>query len=392
MSANSVTVLIPTYNRAHLLVESLNSILAQTRKPDEIIIINDGSTDDTIIRLEPYKKDIRILNQDNAGKSAALNKALTLAQGDLIWVFDDDDLAEPDALETLLGLLAGNPEADFAYGRHDRFEVMPDGEVKWQDTGYWRESTSEDFLFDTLLDMFAHQPGMLVRKSLYMRAGAFDETLIRSQDYDMLLRLARYGRAAPTQQVLFHQRQHNMPRGTANKVVEAEERMAVWQRYDRIICGKMYESLPLGKYLPANCALTEPGMMRRALIRRGIVMARKNFWPEAGEDFTRAVRISDKPLSAEEVTDLRKLFMVKYACDECVLEPEVRKQLLAIKQASPVGAQLVRVLARALVWRIRLALQKGNLPLAFRLASLVLVLNTPYKRVSREASTSFVRR
>ena len=99
-----------------------------------------------------------------------------------------------DALETMLGLLENNPEADFAYGRHDRFEVLPGGDVKWQDTGYWRESSSEDFLFDTLLDMFAHQPAMLVRKSLYIKAGAFDETLIRSQDYDMLLRLARYGR------------------------------------------------------------------------------------------------------------------------------------------------------------------------------------------------------
>ncbi|MEZ5986247.1 MAG: glycosyltransferase family A protein [Hyphomonas sp.] len=392
MSANSVTVLIPTFNRAHLLTESLDTILAQTRKPDEIIIINDGSTDDTIARLEPYKNDIRVLNQDNAGKSAALNKALTLAQGDLIWVFDDDDLAEPDALETMLGLLENNPEADFAYGRHDRFEVLPDGDVKWQDTGYWRESSSEDFLFDTLLDMFAHQPGMLVRKSLYMRAGAFDETLIRSQDYDMLLRLARYGRAAPTEKVLFHQRQHNMPRGTAKSVVDAEERMTVWQRYDRIIFGKMYESLPLGKYLPADCALTEPGMMRRALIRRGIVMARKNFWKEAEEDFSRAARITDKGLTAEEVADLRKLFMVKYACDERVLEPEVRKLLLAVKQVSPVGGQLVRALGRGLVWRIRLALQMGKLPLAFRLASLVAVLNTPHKNVSREASSSFVRR
>jgi glycosyltransferase involved in cell wall biosynthesis len=177
MPANSVTVLIPTFNRAHLLVESLDSVLAQTRRPDQIIVINDGSTDDTLERLEPYRGDIEILNKDNAGKSAALNKALSVAKGDLIWVFDDDDIAEPDALEILLGLLDENPDADFAYGRHDRFEVRPDGRVKWKDTGYWRKSPPEDFLFETLLDMFAHQPGMLVRKSLYIKAGAFDESL-----------------------------------------------------------------------------------------------------------------------------------------------------------------------------------------------------------------------
>ena len=144
MSANSVTVLIPSFNRAELLVEALDSILAQTSRPDEIIVINDGSTDDTIARLEPYRNDIEILNQDNAGKSAALNKALSLAKGELIWVFDDDDIAEPDALETLLGLLEANPEADFAYGRHDRFEVRPNGRVKWRDTGYWRKSPADD--------------------------------------------------------------------------------------------------------------------------------------------------------------------------------------------------------------------------------------------------------
>ncbi|KCZ83917.1 glycosyltransferase [Hyphomonas jannaschiana] len=392
MPANSVTVLIPTFNRAHLLVETLDSILAQTRRPDEIIVINDGSTDDTLARLEPYRDDIKILNQDNAGKSAALNKALSVAKGDLIWVFDDDDIAEPDALETLLGLLKANPDADFAYGRHDRFEVRPDGRVKWRDTGYWRESPPEDFLFESLLDMFAHQPAMLVRKSLYLKAGAFDESLVRSQDYDMLLRLARHGRPVPTEQVLFHQRQHDLPRGTAAKVVEAAERDAVWQRYDRRIFGITYQALPLGKYLPADCSLTEPGMTRRALIRRGIVMARKNFWKKAGEDFSRAARISDRPLTREETADLRKTFMMKYGCDECLMDADVQALFFEIKHASPVGAQMARAAARAMVWRVRLALQNGKPFLAFRLASLVGRLTVPSKNVSREVPSSFVRR
>jgi glycosyltransferase involved in cell wall biosynthesis len=392
MSANSVTVLIPTFNRSHLLVETLDSLLAQTRQPDEIIVINDGSTDDTKARLEPYRNDIQVLNQDNAGKSVALNRGLAAAKGNLIWVFDDDDIAEPDALETLLGLLEANPEADFAYSRHDRFEVRPDGRVKWQDTGYWYDSPPEDFLFDTLLDMFAHQPGMLVRKSLYRKAGPFDESLIRSQDYDMLLRLARHGRPVPTERILFHQRQHDLPRGTAGNIVSPEERNAVWQRYDRKIFGIVYQTLPLGKYLPADCSLVEPGMTRRALIRRGIVMARKNLWKEAGEDFHRAVRISDRPLSREENADLRKLFMMKYACDDRLLDPDLRALFFGIKHSSPVGAQMARASARALMWRVRLALQKGGFVRAFRLASLIAGLSVPAKRFSREVPSSFVRR
>lgn len=392
MSANSVTVLIPTFNRAELLVEALDSILAQTCRPNEIIVINDGSTDDTITRLDPYKNDILILNQDNAGKSSALNTALRVATGELIWVFDDDDIAEPDALETLLGLLEANPEADFAYGRHDRFEVRANGRVKWRDTGYWRKSPANDFLFESLLDMFAHQPGMLVRKSLYWKAGPFDESLIRSQDYDMLLRLARYGRPAPTERILFHQRQHDLPRGTAANVVNSAERDAVWQRYDREIFRRMYQTLPLGKYLPADSSLIEPGMTRRALIRRGIVMARKNLWNEAGADFHRAARISDKPLTDEEAADMRNTFMMKYGFESSLMNPDVRGLFFDIKHASPVGAQIARTAARAMVWRARLALQSGKPALAFRLASLIVRLSMPGKEVSREVPSSLARR
>ncbi|MEZ5999562.1 glycosyltransferase [Hyphomonas sp.] len=381
MSANSVTVLIPTFNRAAFLVEALDSILAQTRRPDEIIVINDGSTDDTIERLEPYKNEIGILNQDNSGKSAALNKALGVAKGDLIWVFDDDDIAEPDALETLLGLLASDPDADFAYGRHDRFEVQPNGQVTWKDTGYWRKSPPEDFLFETLLDMFAHQPGMLVRRSLYQKAGPFDESLIRSQDYDMLLRLAQHGRPAPTERILFHQRQHDLPRGTAGKVVEVAERNAVWQKNDRKIFAGTFQVLPLGKYLPTNVSLTGAGMTRRALIRRGIVMGRKNYWKEAGEDFKSAARISDPPLTREEITDLRQMFMTKYGCDEYLLDRDVQKLFFDIKHASPVGKQMAAAAARAMAWRVRFALQSGKPLLAFKLASFVIGLIAPYPHI-----------
>ena len=392
MTAASVTVLIPTFNRAAWLIEALESILAQTRQPDEIIVINDGSTDDTIARLEPYQDRIQVLNQDNSGKSTALNRAMSLANGTLIWIFDDDDIAEPDALETLLGLLSDNPDADFAYGPHDRFEVCPDGHVIWQDTGYWRNCPPEDFLFETMLDMFAHQPGMLVRKSLYNRAGPFNKDLVRSQDYDMLLRLAQHGRPASTQNILFHQRQHSQPRGTASRVVTHEERFAVWRRYDQRILRNIRETLPLGKYLPADYNLTQSGMMRRALIRRGAVMARKGLWEEAGEDLRRAAHLSDLPLLPDEAADLRQMFMLKDGNDSGLTDPGVRKMLFSLRQESLIGTQIARVLGRAMLWRIRLALKKGNIVRALKLVSLVIGLNLPYKHFSHEAESSYVRR
>lgn len=392
MTAQTVSVLIPTFNRAVWLTQSLDSILAQTRRPDEIIVINDGSTDDTLERLEPYGPHIRIINQDNAGKSAALNRGLAAATGDLIWVFDDDDLATHDALEKLLKLLARNPEAGFAYGRHNRFETRPNGKTRWRSTGYWRNCPPEDFLFESLLDMFAHQPGILVKKSLFERAGPFDETLIRSQDYEMLLRLAVLARPASTERIVFHQRQHDLPRGTAKQVICGEDRMRVWQKYDRQIFQRLAGSLPLGKYLPANCQLTAPGATRRALIRRGIVMTRKCLLSQASEDFHRAATIAERSLSREEAADLRKMLMFKYGCDKAEPDPQFCQMLFSVKSTSAVGAEISSVVARALVWRVRHALQRGKFLMAFRLASLIIGLSMPRWHEAREASSSYVRR
>ena len=86
MKPFNVTVLIPTFNRSAFLRESLESILAQTRPAHEIIIINDGSTDDTLEQLKAYEGRVRVLSKSNAGKSAALNFGLKHVTGDLVWI------------------------------------------------------------------------------------------------------------------------------------------------------------------------------------------------------------------------------------------------------------------------------------------------------------------
>ena len=97
----SVTVIIPTYNRAHLLRQALDSIFRQTLTPSQVIVTDDGSTDDTREALRGYYDRIEYLPQaHNRGKAAALNAALPRVRGELVWIFDDDDVALPHSLDS----------------------------------------------------------------------------------------------------------------------------------------------------------------------------------------------------------------------------------------------------------------------------------------------------
>ena len=88
------SVILPTYNRSNYLIQSFDSVLAQTYQNFEVIVVND----DTRHVLKPYQDRLRVLEKPNGGKSSAVNLSLEPAQGDYIWVFDDDDLAYPDKI------------------------------------------------------------------------------------------------------------------------------------------------------------------------------------------------------------------------------------------------------------------------------------------------------
>ncbi|MEH6409393.1 MAG: glycosyltransferase family 2 protein [Hyphomonas sp.] len=358
MKPSAVTVVVPTFNRGGFLVECLASILAQTRPADEIIVVVDGSTDNTLELLTPYEDRVRVLSKENEGKAAALNFGMVHASHGLIWIFDDDDLAEPDALETLVGLLELDPRADFAYGRHDRFSIDSSGAMQRLGTGYWQHCEPDEFLATTLDDMFAHQQGMLVRKDLYRRAGPFDETLIRSQDYDMQIRLARLGRVIGTDKVVFLQRVHDEARGNASERFGATERQSKWGQFDKVIFRKLYFDLELNKYLGTEPVPTGFLGSRHALLRRASVMARKQVWDFALKDLRLAARVSGAPLSKAEIYTLRAVFGSKYGCDEILEKPEIAQHLCKLAADPWMGAQIVSSLARGLRWKVRAELVK----------------------------------
>lgn len=363
-----VSVIVPTFNRAGFLRETLSSILSQSVAAEEVIVIDDASTDETGAVAESFGSRIRYIRKtENRGKADSLNQALALVSRPLVWIVDDDDLVVPEALARLTALIEANPEAGFVYGRHIRFEDHPTRGRTLLDTGYWTECSPEDFLIATLEDFFVHQPGMLVRRSLYERAGPFDTSLIRSQDYEHLIRLARLATCASTQDVVFLQRQHPGPRGLARNQISASERDSSWMAFDQKIFTALHADMALGEYLPKDQAIKSDEDERQALIQRGVIFGRKKLWTLAIADFRAASHLGSAPVGQREIAILRRAFSSKYGCEELFHDPEILKTLRGIRQTGPHGREICRHLGRGLRWRVREALGRGRLMASGRL-------------------------
>ncbi|WP_018232759.1 glycosyltransferase family 2 protein [Thioalkalivibrio thiocyanodenitrificans] len=116
-----VSVIIPTYNRADYLVDAIDSVLNQTVPVDEIIVIDDGSTDHTAASLRGYSRSVRLLRQDRAGAGAARNRGVHEARGELIAFLDSDDLWTPVKMELQLAAMAAHPGVDIVFGHAEQF-------------------------------------------------------------------------------------------------------------------------------------------------------------------------------------------------------------------------------------------------------------------------------
>lgn len=111
---SSISVIIPTYNRANLIGETLEALLRQSRLPDEIIVVDDGSTDNTAEVVHALDPTIRLIRQENAGPAVARNRGLAEASGEFIQFFDSDDIPALNKLEVQLRALEASG-ADIAY-------------------------------------------------------------------------------------------------------------------------------------------------------------------------------------------------------------------------------------------------------------------------------------
>jgi glycosyltransferase involved in cell wall biosynthesis/SAM-dependent methyltransferase len=181
----SVAVVITTYNHVTYLPDAIASVLAQRRPADEIIVVDDGSTDNpgAIVAVHP---NVRLIHQSNQGLSAARNTGLRNASSDAIVFLDADDRLLPNALGDGVACLAREPRSGLVYGGHRRTDV------NWRPIGDDRyEPVSKpyvDLLQGNLIGMHA---AVMYRRARLEEIGGFDPSLRRCEDYDVYLRMAQ---------------------------------------------------------------------------------------------------------------------------------------------------------------------------------------------------------
>lgn len=359
----TVSVVLPTFNRAEYLPVAIESLLAQEQPAEEIIVVDDCSTDRTSEVLDQYRDRIRIIKKKkNEGKPAALNQAIPLALGSHIWIFDDDDVALPDALAAHVDYLSSNPDVDFSYS--DKFVFSDDGDI-WNRDAWHIDRLPilppEQFLLRTMESMNTLMQGMLVPARCYREVGLFDESLQRCEDHDMLLRLARRFRGGNVGRPTFVYREHAGVRGSASDRHAGNERFAVLFRYRQQIFRRLWNEYPLRLYLPGYSAPAEPtgALLARALLQRACVMFRQGLIEEGSADLQRAMEHLPKPPPAEKW--LTGLLSRSIDIDPWVFHDRWRL-LRSIDQAlrSHGVRRLRRYVARGLYWNLRRALRRRD--------------------------------
>ncbi len=196
-----VSIVIPTFNHGRYLREAIDSVLAQSYARIELIVVDDGSTDDTARVLESYRGRIRALRQANAGQSRALNHGWGLATGEILSYLGADDVLETHAAATAVDWLERHADSALVYC--DYLLIDPASQVV-------RRVANGDFSYASMVsDLVCFPgPGVFFRKSAYLKAGGWDESLRQMPDFEYWLRLAREGGFVRIPDVLARYRVH----------------------------------------------------------------------------------------------------------------------------------------------------------------------------------------
>jgi glycosyltransferase involved in cell wall biosynthesis len=180
------SVIIPTFNRSTVVGRAIDSVLSQTCRDFEIIVVDDGATDDTEAVLRPYLDRIRYIRQANRGSAAARNRAIRESQGRYIAFLDSDDLWRPDKLARMEEAISAHPDAGVFYSDYEA--VTADGRPVRVER--CRRIVGDAYA-KLLLHCFVLTSTVVCKRECFDACGFFHESLRRAQDWDLWIRMAR---------------------------------------------------------------------------------------------------------------------------------------------------------------------------------------------------------
>jgi glycosyltransferase involved in cell wall biosynthesis len=187
MKNDFISVVIPTYNRASFLKEAIDSVLSQTFRDFELIVVDDGSTDETPELLLSYGNKIKVIKKANKGPSAARNRGIKAAKGEWIAFLDSDDVWKPDKLEKQVQFIKDNP--DIKICQTEEIWIRNGKRVNPRK----KHEMHSGWIYEQCLPLCIVSPSsVMIHRDVFEKVGFFDETMPACEDYDLWLRIAPY--------------------------------------------------------------------------------------------------------------------------------------------------------------------------------------------------------
>jgi glycosyltransferase involved in cell wall biosynthesis len=273
-----ISVILTTCNRSDLCHEAIDSVLSQEGAEFELVVVDDGSTDDTPTMLASYGDAIRVVRKENGGVASARNAGIEAAKGDLLAFLDDDDLFLPGKLRIQAAYHAAHPEVGLIYTDCERFDKRGSAKTKP------RTRTArplEGLVFREFVEKyFIIFSTMAVPHHVVERVGMFDEDYLRQDDLDFMARVLEHYPAGYIDQKLIRRRKFVTPVTAAHIRRAGNEQMLY---VDKLSARYRPEQLP-PRWAARKRARAEEKLARACAMEGDVAGVRRHYWRAIAAD------------------------------------------------------------------------------------------------------------
>jgi glycosyltransferase involved in cell wall biosynthesis len=357
------SIVIPTFNRTEFLGQAIESALAQTYANREIVVVDDGSAEDTQNLVSRYGSAISFVRQHNQGKSVAMNTGIAATSGDVIIVLDDDDIFPPWTIAKHAEALVGAPTADFSYGRFVRFKGrQPPHQSELLDEEFVPVRDPRRLVIKLMENCFLPNPAWALRRDAQLRAGPYDPRLRYSHDYEMVLRCARKNEGVFVDEHVLYQRKHSSARGPLSERVYLVDTVEKWVKYDSMIFKEIARDWDVNDFRPFLNSTHPVEVSSSALLQKGIVLFQRKVYDEAmgALDQYRRMLGGRRP-NKTELRIAAGLLGCRYGVTDLLVTASRRVEVIAALRAQDWPIMMRSAFACQVRWRVRNSLAAGDL-------------------------------